>query len=63
MLVPQKGSQKQLAEHLGFSAYTIYQKYELGIREPDLGKLIAIAKYLDVSTDYLLGLTENPQRA
>lgn len=53
-------STKDMAEHLGFSAYAAYQKYERGAREPDLEKLIAIAKYLDVSVDYLLGLKDEP---
>lgn len=55
-------TQKEFASMIGISERS-YQNYELGTREPNFEKLIAIAKYLDVSTDYLLGLTENPQRA
>ncbi|WP_294514169.1 helix-turn-helix transcriptional regulator [uncultured Intestinimonas sp.] len=32
-----------------------YQAYENGEREPSFDKLVVIADYLDVTTDYLLG--------
>jgi transcriptional regulator with XRE-family HTH domain len=32
--------------------------YELGRRQPSLENLIVIAKYFNVTTDYLLGLTD-----
>ena len=38
-----------------------YQRYEAGEREPDFGRLIAIADFLQVSTDYLLGRTDAPE--
>ena len=34
-----------------------YSLYENGIRSIPIEKLIILAKYYDVSTDYLLGLT------
>ena len=37
-----------------------YRKYESGDTMPNLNSLIKIADILDVSTDYLLGRTENP---
>lgn len=37
-----------------------YSRYETGDREPDLETLKKIAKKLDVSSDYLLGLIDNP---
>lgn len=39
-----------------------YQHYELGTREPNMERLLALADYFDVSIDYLVGRTENPGR-
>ncbi|MBR2175652.1 MAG: helix-turn-helix transcriptional regulator [Clostridia bacterium] len=44
---------------LNLAQNTISQ-YETGVREPDFQTLIAIADYFNVSIDYLLGRTENP---
>lgn len=49
--------QKELAEHLGVTANTI-SYYLSGERCPDIDKLIEISKFLNVSTDYLLGLSD-----
>jgi len=38
-----------------------YGKYELGHRQPSLEVLNEIARFFDVSTDYLLGNSESPQ--
>ena len=35
-----------------------YQGYEYGRHYPEVPGLIQIAKFFDVSTDYLLGLTD-----
>lgn len=35
-----------------------YYKYEKGIQEIPLHRLIALAKYYDVSIDYLVGLSD-----
>lgn len=35
-----------------------YQEYEYGNAYPTVPGLIQIAKFFDVSTDYLLGLTD-----
>ena len=32
--------------------------YERGVRQPSLENLVAISKYFNVSTDYLLGITD-----
>lgn len=37
-----------------------YQNYELGIREPKVSILMRIARFYDVSIDYLVGLTDDP---
>ena len=33
-------------------------KYEVGSAEPDIGTIIKLAEYFNVSTDYLLGVSE-----
>lgn len=55
-------TQKEVSEFLRM-AERAYRHYELGEREPTLSKLIAIAEFFDVSTDWLLGLSESPKRA
>lgn len=49
--------QKEMAELLGIKLRS-YQQYEGGQRRPDYETLVALADYLDVTTDYLLGRTE-----
>ena len=55
-----KLSQLKLAMELNTSQNTISQ-YETGVREPCLSELIRIADYFNVSIDYLLERTDNPQ--
>ena len=56
----QKGlSQKQASEELGISQ-SLLSHYEKGIRECGLDVLVKVANYYNVSTDYLLGRTQNP---
>jgi len=50
-------SQYALADSLNFSR-GLLSNYEQGTREPDYDTLIVLASYFDVSTDYLLGITE-----
>ncbi len=50
-------SRKEIADFLEITPRA-YQYYEEGKREPNYDKLIALAKYLNVSTDYLLGLSD-----
>ena len=38
-----------------------YYRYEKGEREPTAPLLIALADYFDVSLDYLVGRTDNPE--
>ena len=48
--------QQELANMFGLSSGTI-SFYESAQRKPDIDFIVAVAKYFDVSTDYLLGLT------
>lgn len=52
-------TQKQMAERLNISERA-YQYYESGQREPSLDTLFDISNIFDISTDYLLGKTNNP---
>lgn len=54
-------TQKQLAQLTGLSERGI-QNYELGERKPTYDALIALADYFDVSLDYLVGRSDNPER-
>ena len=47
-------TQKQLGKVLSVSTGTI-SNYENGVHYPDLEKLVILADYFQVSTDYLLG--------
>lgn len=52
-------SQLKLALDLNTTQNTI-SRYETGEREPGISELIKIARYFNVSVDYLLGITDNP---
>jgi transcriptional regulator with XRE-family HTH domain len=54
-------SQKQLADYLGMSQ-TGYSKYEVGTNDIPTQILIKLARFYNVSVDYLLGETDNPKR-
>lgn len=54
-------NQKQVADHLGMSQ-TGYSKYEVGTCDIPTEVLIQLARFYDVSIDYLLGETDNPKR-
>jgi transcriptional regulator with XRE-family HTH domain len=54
-------SQKQLADYLGMSQ-TGYSKYEVGTNDIPTQILIKLARFYNVSIDYLLGETDNPKR-
>lgn len=54
-------TQKQLANAIGASESGV-QNYELGTRKPNYDMLIALADYFDVSLDYLVGRSDNPER-
>lgn len=52
-------TQKQLGKILSVSTGTI-SNYENGVHYPDLEKLVRLADYFQVSTDYLLGRQDDP---
>ena len=51
--------QKEIAAVLGIQQ-TVYSRYERGFQTIPLEHLIKLADYYQVSTDYLLGRTDNP---
>ena len=52
-------SQKQLGEILGISNHAI-SMIESGERGTSVERLLLLAEYFHVSTDYLLGVTDDP---
>ena len=56
-----KFTQKQMAELLSTTERN-YQYYEAGAREPTLETFVEIADVLQVSTDYLVGRSDIPER-
>lgn len=53
-------SQDALGKIIGVKRYSVYT-YEKGRNYPDIPRLIALADYFDVTTDYLLGRTDTPK--
>lgn len=54
-------TQKQLAKATNLSEIGI-RKYEGRTREPAFQQLLCLAEFFDVSLDYLVGRSNNPQR-
>lgn len=52
--------QKDLANYLNCSQ-VCYSRYELGARDIPTDVLIKLSRFYDTSTDYLLGLTNEPK--
>ena len=50
-------SQQKLADAVGISRAN-YQKWETNICQPGYDDLVKLAKFFDVSTDYILGLKD-----
>lgn len=57
--VSKKMTQKQMAKMFDITERA-YQNYEIGKSSPNVALLLSIADYLDVSVDYLLGRTDDP---
>ena len=54
-------TQKQIAEHLQVQPVT-FQRFEYGDRRPSIDTLVSLADYFDVSLDYLVGRSDDPNR-
>ena len=54
-------TQRELAERLHISQNT-YSQYENGVRQLPIEILIEISRIYNVSTDYILRLTDNPKQ-
>ncbi len=52
-------SQEKLAQQIHTTQQAIY-KYETGISQPDLERIIEISDFFHTSVDYLIGHTDNP---
>ena len=52
--------QKEVASYLSIDQ-RVYSNYETGKREIPTRFVVALAKYYKTSTDYILGLTNNPK--
>lgn len=53
-------TQLKLAMDLNLTQNTV-SRYETGEREPGIAELIRIADYFQISVDYLLERTDNPE--
>ena len=51
--------QSDVAEFLGIQQ-TVYSRYENGLNEIPMHHLATLSKFYKVSTDYILGLTDDP---
>ena len=54
-------TQKVVAQSLNCSQQ-VYSNYELGQRDIPTDILIKLSKLYDVSTDYILGMSDDPRR-
>ena len=54
-------SQKEIAELIGTSQ-SYYAQYENGKRAIPFDRMVALAKYYNVSLDYLAGLCDTPKK-
>ncbi len=55
-----KVTQRKVAEVLGVAPRNV-QNFEYGTARPKLDNVIKIADFFNVSIDYLVGRTDNPQ--
>ncbi len=55
-------TQQQIAQYLHVSQNT-YSQYETGVLNYPLDVAVALATFYHISLDYLVGLTDNPNRS
>jgi len=53
--------QRAVGESIGINERT-YRRYEAGDIDPSATNVIKLADFFEVSADYLLGRSDNPQR-
>lgn len=53
-------TQTEVGNIIGVKRHSVYT-YEQGLNYPEVRNLIILADYFGVSTDYLLGRTDNPE--
>ena len=58
--ITKNATQKDVADAISITVRA-YQYYEKATKEPTLSKLLALADFFDVSLDYLVGRTDNPE--
>ena len=61
LMAERKVNGKEIAKEIGRQRQTIYN-YKTGKTEPNITDILCIAKYFGVTTDYLLGIDEQPTR-
>ena len=54
-------TRRELLDNLSFN-YSTYANYESGLREPNAEILLTIAKFYNVSIDYIMGFTDRQNR-
>lgn len=53
-------TQKEICEFL-FCDQSLYSKYERGLRTVPVEIIMKLAQFYGISTDYILGLSDNPK--
>ena len=54
--------QKDLADILN-TTQQVYSRYENGLNQIPIHHLVTLSNFYKVSTDYILGLTDNPNKS
>ena len=57
-----KMSMQQLTTAIGFKSKASIGQFETARNIPSVEGLVALAEYFEVSVDYLLGLSDKPER-